>query len=50
MISIRPKEVKATKLMLTPKQEDILFYITVVAIPALLFSSGMFVRWRRKRL
>ncbi len=50
MISIRPKEAKATKLMLTPKQEDILFYITVVAIPALLLSSGMFVRWRRKRL
>ncbi len=50
MISIRPKEVIATQLMLTPKQENTLFYITVVAIPALLLSSGVFNRWRRKRL
>ena len=48
LISIRSKEKENQPLILTSKQGKIIFYIPIVIIPLLIFSSGLFICIRRK--
>lgn len=50
LISIRPKEAKASPLILTQTQGRIFFYIPVVVLPAVVIFSGVTIWRRRKRL
>jgi ABC-type uncharacterized transport system involved in gliding motility auxiliary subunit len=50
LISIRPKDVKGSPLMLTGGQAAILFYATVVAAPLVLVIAGVAIWWKRKNL
>ncbi len=47
-ISIRPKQLRSSKLLLTPKQTNIIFYAAVLTIPELVLIAGLFIYWRRK--
>jgi ABC-type uncharacterized transport system involved in gliding motility auxiliary subunit len=48
LISIRPKEAKTSTLMLTARQGSLLFYIPVVILPMAVFTTGISI-WRRRR-
>jgi len=50
LISIRPKTYKQGKLTITKKQTNVIFFFTVVMIPAVIFISGIAIWWRRRRL
>jgi ABC-type uncharacterized transport system involved in gliding motility auxiliary subunit len=50
LISIRPRAAKAGKLTITKKQTNIIFFFTVVLMPALIFFSGIGIWWKRRRL
>jgi ABC-type uncharacterized transport system involved in gliding motility auxiliary subunit len=49
-ISIRPKTLKTSMLILTPEQSNIIFYVTVLAIPEIILVFGLVI-WiiRRKK-
>ncbi len=48
LISIRPKTPGFNPVTLSAKQGDVVFYISVVVLPALILLSGVAVWWRRK--
>jgi ABC-type uncharacterized transport system involved in gliding motility auxiliary subunit len=50
LISIRPKAGKVGKLAITNKQTNVIFFFTVIMIPAVIFFSGVAIWWKRKRL
>ncbi|MCI0480242.1 MAG: hypothetical protein L0213_01485, partial [Candidatus Dadabacteria bacterium] len=50
LISIRPRAAKEGKLTITKKQTNIIFFFTVVLIPAVIFFSGIGIWWKRRRL
>ncbi|HVY55484.1 MAG TPA: GldG family protein [Thermodesulfobacteriota bacterium] len=50
LISIRPRAAKEGKLTITKKQTNVIFFFTVVLIPAVIFFSGMGIWWKRRRL
>lgn len=50
LISIRPRAAKEGKLTITKKQTNIIFFFTVVLMPAVIFFSGMGIWWKRRRL
>ncbi len=50
LISIRPKAGKVGKLAITNKQTNVIFFFTVIMIPAVIFFSGIAIWWKRKRL
>jgi hypothetical protein len=50
LISIRPRAAKEGKLTITKKQTNIIFFFTVVLIPAVIFFSGLGIWWKRRRL
>ncbi len=50
LISIRPRAEKEGKLTITKKQTNVIFFFTVVLIPAVIFFSGMGIWWKRRRL
>lgn len=47
-ISIRPKQMRPSKLMLTPEQTNIIFYLSVLTIPELVLIAGLIIYWRRR--
>ncbi len=50
LISIRPKSGREGRLTLTGNEGEIIFFVTVIIIPALVLFSGVFVWWRRRNL
>jgi ABC-type uncharacterized transport system involved in gliding motility auxiliary subunit len=50
LISIRPKVAKQSKLALTVSQMRTVFFLTVVALPAIILLSGVAVWWRRRNM
>lgn len=50
LISIRPRSAAQGKLTITKKQTNIIFFFTVVLMPAVIFISGIAIWWKRKRL
>ncbi|HML96379.1 MAG TPA: GldG family protein [Thermodesulfobacteriota bacterium] len=50
LISIRPKAGQVGKLAITNKQTNVIFFFTVIMIPAVIFFSGIAIWWKRKRL
>ncbi|MEZ4546210.1 MAG: hypothetical protein R3B51_00045 [Thermodesulfobacteriota bacterium] len=50
LISIRPKSGQVGKLAITNKQTNVIFFFTVIMIPAVIFFSGIAIWWKRKRL
>lgn len=50
LISIRPRAEKEGKLTITKKQTNVIFFFTVVLIPAVIFFSGIGIWWKRRRL
>lgn len=50
LISIRPRSAKEGKLTITKKQTNIIFFFTVIMIPAVIFFSGITIWWKRRRL
>ncbi|MEQ9618044.1 MAG: GldG family protein [Deltaproteobacteria bacterium] len=50
LISIRPRTLRQGKLTITKKQTNIIFFFTVIMIPAVIFLSGIAIWWKRKRL
>jgi len=49
-ISIRPKQLKTSTLLLTPEQSNVVFYVSVLAIPEIILLFGLII-WiiRRKK-
>lgn len=50
LISIRPRAAKEGKLTVTKKQTNVIFFFTVILMPAVIFFSGIGIWWKRKRL
>ena len=50
LITIRPKHVANQQMFLTKKQGNMIFYLTVVLIPLLLFFGGILAYLRMKKL
>ena len=50
LISIRPKKSNSGNLTITTKQIDLIFILTVIAIPAVILFSGIAVWWKRRKL
>jgi gliding motility-associatede transport system auxiliary component len=50
LISIRPRAAKEGKLTITKKQTNVIFFFTVLLIPAVIFFSGIGIWWKRRRL
>ncbi|RKZ28846.1 hypothetical protein DRQ26_00245, partial [bacterium] len=49
LISIRPKNPEDRKLMLTPRQQQKIFYLSVVALPFLAIILAEIAWWRRQK-
>lgn len=47
-ISIRPKRLKTSTLLLTPEQSNLVFYISVLTIPEIILIFGLVI-WLRRR-
>ncbi|MFI5322016.1 MAG: GldG family protein [Thermodesulfobacteriota bacterium] len=50
LISIRPRAAKEGKLTITKKQTNVIFFFTVILMPAVIFFSGIGIWWKRRRL
>jgi ABC-type uncharacterized transport system involved in gliding motility auxiliary subunit len=48
LISIRPKEPGNSRLTMTPDQVDVVKYVSIFGVPALVFAVGIFT-WSRRR-
>lgn len=47
-ISIRPKQLRSSKLLMTPEQTNIIFYTAVLTLPELVLIAGLAIYWRRR--
>ncbi len=50
LVTVRGDRYEARSLKVTPQQLDRLWWLLVVAVPGLLLSLGLFVKWRRSRI
>jgi ABC-type uncharacterized transport system involved in gliding motility auxiliary subunit len=50
LISIRPKDPQDKRVFLSSRQRNIIFYLSVVALPLMVLVAGVSVWLRRKRL
>jgi gliding motility-associatede transport system auxiliary component len=50
LISIRPKSAEQGKLTITNKQTNIIFFFTVILIPAVVLFSGVAIWWKRRKM
>jgi ABC-type uncharacterized transport system involved in gliding motility auxiliary subunit len=50
LISIRPKSAQEGKLTITNKQTNVIFFFTVIMIPAVVLFSGAAIWWKRRKL
>jgi len=48
LVSIRPRNVRASRVQLTQEQGTTIFYLSVLVIPELLLIAGIAVWWRRE--
>lgn len=47
LLSIRPRGVRASRVSFTRDEGTLIFYLSVLVIPEMLFMLGLFVWWRR---
>lgn len=50
LISIRPKSAEQGKLTITNKQTNVIFFFTVILIPAVVLFSGLAIWWKRRKM
>ncbi len=48
LLSIRPRDIRASRVQFTAEQSTVIFYLTVLLIPQLLLIAGLAVWWRRE--
>ncbi len=48
LVSVRPKKRSASRIFITQRETQLIFYISVLVIPELLIVVGIIVWWRRK--
>ncbi len=48
LVSVRPRNVRASRVQLTQEQGTTIFYLSVLVIPELLLIAGIAVWWRRE--
>jgi len=48
LISIRPKDPEDRRLNMNQRQSNLMFFGSVIGIPALMFLAGFSVWWRRR--
>ena len=48
LLSIRPRNVRASRAQFTAEQQTVVFYLSVLIIPELLLIAGLAVWWRRE--
>src|SRR5262249_35974142 len=48
LVSIRPRNVRASRVQFTAEQSTVIFYLSVLLIPELLLIAGIAVWWRRE--
>jgi len=48
LISVRPKDPEDRRITLTAKQEQVIFYLTVLIVPGLILLAGVQTWWRRR--
>lgn len=48
LMSIRPRDVRASRAQFSPEQGTVIFYLSVLLIPQLLLLTGIAVWWRRE--
>lgn len=48
-ISIRPKKIRSSALILSPEQSNIVFYVAIITLPMLVLIFGLNLWWYRRR-
>jgi len=48
LLSIRPRNVRASRVQFTPEESVVIFYLSVLVIPEVLLVAGIAVWWRRE--
>jgi ABC-type uncharacterized transport system involved in gliding motility auxiliary subunit len=48
LIAIRPKEASDRRVTMTARQQNLVFLLSIVVIPALVFGTGFYTWWRRR--
>jgi ABC-type uncharacterized transport system involved in gliding motility auxiliary subunit len=48
LLSIRPRDIRTSRVQFTAEQSTVIFYLTVLLIPELLLIAGLAVWWRRE--
>jgi ABC-type uncharacterized transport system involved in gliding motility auxiliary subunit len=48
LIAIRPREAEDRRVTMTPRQQTMAFFASILVIPALVFAAGVFTWWRRR--
>lgn len=48
LVSIRPRNLRASRVQFTPDQETVIFYLSVLVVPEILLIAGIAVWWRRE--
>ncbi|MFP6665318.1 MAG: Gldg family protein [Deltaproteobacteria bacterium] len=50
LVAIRPKSLRASRIRFTEKEENTIFYLSVLVLPEFIMILGIAVWWRRSRL
>jgi ABC-type uncharacterized transport system involved in gliding motility auxiliary subunit len=48
LIAIRPREASDRRITLTAQRTTGIFWLSIVAVPALVFGTGIYTWWRRR--
>jgi ABC-type uncharacterized transport system involved in gliding motility auxiliary subunit len=48
LIAIRPREASDRRVTLTARQQNMVFLLSIVVIPAIVFGTGVYTWWRRR--
>ena len=48
LISIRPREASERRLTLSPAQITLMFWLSIVLVPAAVLGTGVYSWWRRR--
>ena len=48
LIAIRPRESEDRRVTMTPRQQTMAFFTSILFIPALVFAAGVYTWWRRR--
>jgi ABC-type uncharacterized transport system involved in gliding motility auxiliary subunit len=48
LIAVRPVQAEDRRVIMTPRQQQLVFLTSILVVPALVFGAGVFTWWRRR--